>query len=81
MKQKIKVHEQPKKWAREERRMAYSIGYDHMSSSYPHEEMDFLPRITTWTCCNMVLPTSFYLCPICGLEQGMDDEDALMYFD
>jgi len=61
--------------------MANKIGYDHNCNSFPHEEMEFLARKTSWTCCNMTLPSSFYLCPICGLEQDMDDDDALLYFD
>lgn len=81
MKLKIAAHEQPRKWARQERRMAYSMGYDHMNGCTHHEELEYLPLSTSWTCCGMVLPTSFYLCPLCGQEQGMVDEDALLYFD
>ena len=78
---KFREHDQSGKKSREERRMAFKADYDHNCNSFPHEEIEFLVRKTSWTCCSMTLPSSFYLCPICGLEQGMDDDDALLYFD
>lgn len=79
MKQKFDVHEHPEKRVRKERRMAYRAGHDLVRSSYHYEDIERLSHPTSWLCCNMVLPTSFFLCPICGREQDMEDEDTILY--
>jgi len=59
--------------------MAYRAGHDLVRSAYHCEDIEVLSYPTSWRCCNMVLPTSFFLCPICGREQDMEDEDAILY--
>ncbi len=51
--------------------MAKKIGHNHSQDPYPWDEAKNSASSTPWTCCDMKLPTTFYLCPICDKERDM----------
>ena len=51
--------------------MAKKIGHNHSQDPYPWDEAKNSASSTSWTCCDMKLPATFYLCPICDNKRDM----------
>jgi hypothetical protein len=51
--------------------MPKKIGHNHSRDPYPWDEVKTGASSATWTCCDMNLPSTFYLCPICDKERDM----------
>jgi len=51
--------------------MAKKIGHNHSRDPYPWDEAKNSASSVAWTCCDMKLPTTFYVCPICDKERDM----------
>jgi hypothetical protein len=50
--------------------MAKKIGHDYNRDPYPWDESE--KRAVHWSCCEMNLPKTFYICPICERERELD---------
>jgi hypothetical protein len=52
--------------------MAKKIGHNYSRDPYPWDEAKGQASSASWTCCDMNLPATFYLCPICDKERSAD---------
>ena len=57
--------------------MPKKIGHNYERDPYPWDGAEKLAGSAKWTCCDMELPSTFYLCPICGKERELGADDAL----
>jgi len=51
--------------------MTIKIGHNYSQDPYPWDEARNSAISGSWTCCDMKLPATFYLCPICDKERDM----------
>ena len=49
--------------------MAKKAGHNYSRDPYPWDETKDPASAASWTCCDMNLPATFYLCPICDKER------------
>lgn len=54
--------------------MAGKIGHNYSRDPYPWDGAETLKRSSDWECCDMKLPSTFHVCPICGKERQLPDE-------
>jgi len=57
--------------------MANKIGHDYNRDPYPWDGAEKLASSAKWTCCDMELSPTFYVCPMCGKERDFGTDDAL----
>ena len=57
--------------------MSKKIGHNYNRDPYPWDGAEKLASIVKWTCCDMDLPSTFYICPICEKERNLDDVNLL----
>ena len=55
--------------------MSKKIGHNYERDPYPWDGAEKLASSEEWTCCDMKLPSTFYICPICGKERDLDTVD------
>jgi len=53
--------------------MYKKIGHNYERDPYPWDGAEKLAGSAEWTCCDMKLPTTFYICPICEKDRKLDD--------
>jgi hypothetical protein len=51
--------------------MAKKTGHNYSRDPYPWDEAKTSSNSASWACCDMNLPSTFYLCPICDKERGL----------
>lgn len=49
--------------------MAKKIGHNYERDPYPWDTASKDKGSREWTCCEMSLPATFYICPICEKER------------
>jgi hypothetical protein len=49
--------------------MAKKIGHDYSRDPYPWDIAKSRANSASWTCCDMDLPSTYSLCPICDKER------------
>ena len=52
--------------------MSKKIGHNYSRGPYPWDDAGKLSRPAEWRCCDMNLPNTFYICPICERERESD---------
>lgn len=45
--------------------MSKKIGHNPVRDPYPWDDANKIAKDTTWTCCDMRLPSTYNICPIC----------------
>jgi hypothetical protein len=53
--------------------MSKKIGHNYSRDPYPWDEANMPAKSTEWNCCDMKLPATFFICPMCGKERELDD--------
>jgi len=53
--------------------MSNKIGYNGSRDPYPWDGAEKLTRSSDWSCCDMKLPSTFYICPLCEKERKWED--------
>jgi hypothetical protein len=61
-----------------EKLMSKKIGHNFSRDPYPWDDSEKPTISVNWTCCDMKLPVTFYICPMCGKERdlGIDDNSV-----
>jgi hypothetical protein len=49
--------------------MAKKLGHNYSRDPYPWDVNETLASPASWTCCDMNLPSTFIICPICEKER------------
>ena len=49
--------------------MLKKIGHNYTRDPYPWDGAEKLAGAAGWTCCDMNLPSTFYICPICEQDR------------
>jgi hypothetical protein len=57
--------------------MSNKIGHNYSRDPYPWDGAEKLAISAKWTCCDMKLPATFHICPICEKERSLDDDNLL----
>jgi hypothetical protein len=57
--------------------MSKKIGHDYNRDPYPWDGAEKLSSSTEWTCCDMVLPSTYIICPLCETDRKLDDVNLL----
>jgi hypothetical protein len=57
--------------------MSKKIGHNYDRDPYPWDGAEKLANSAEWTCCDMNLPSTFYICPICEKDRNFDDVNLL----
>ncbi|OGU01054.1 MAG: hypothetical protein A2079_02895 [Geobacteraceae bacterium GWC2_48_7] len=57
--------------------MAKKIGHNYNRDPYPWDDTEKLHVSTEWQCCDMKLPSTFLICPICNKERIPEDLEEL----
>lgn len=52
--------------------MPKKIGHNFSRDPYPWDDAEKLASSAGWTCCDMKLPLTFYVCPMCEKERDLD---------
>jgi len=50
--------------------MSKKIGHNYERDPYPWDGAEKLANSAEWTCCNMTLPATYFVCPICEKERN-----------
>jgi hypothetical protein len=58
-----------------EMRMPHKIGYNAIRDPYPWDGAEVLANAAAWTCCDMNLPATYSLCPMCEKRRDPDVVD------
>jgi hypothetical protein len=53
------------------------IGHNSNRDPYPWNDTNKLTGTKEWKCCDMKLPSTFYICPICEKERTLEDSCLL----
>ena len=48
--------------------------HNYCKDPYPEDGTEKLVGSSEWTCCDMVLSSMFYICPICEKERDLNAE-------
>ena len=51
--------------------MSKKIGHDYNRDPYPWDSAEKGAGSANWTCCDMTLPATFYICPMCEKERDL----------
>ncbi|MEI6825228.1 MAG: hypothetical protein WCK54_06535 [Desulfuromonadales bacterium] len=51
--------------------MVKKIGHDYNRDPYPWDDSEKGASAVHWTCCDMNLPKTFYICPMCERERDI----------
>jgi hypothetical protein len=51
--------------------MSKKIGHNYERDPYPWDDAEKLANPAEWTCCNMTLPATYLICPICEKDRNM----------
>jgi hypothetical protein len=54
--------------------MAKKIGHNYERDPYPWDVAKNSKMPEEWTCCDMKLPATFYICPICEKEREFPED-------
>jgi hypothetical protein len=57
--------------------MAKKIGHNHERDPYPWDSAHKSKNSSEWSCCDMDLPATFYICPICEKEREFVSDDIV----
>jgi hypothetical protein len=57
--------------------MSKKIGHDYNRDPYPWDGAEKLDGSADWTCCNLRLPSTYFICPLCGNDRKLDDVNLL----
>jgi hypothetical protein len=57
--------------------VAKIIGQHYTRDPYPWDASEKTAGSENWICCDMNLPTTFYICPICERERDLDSEKSM----
>jgi hypothetical protein len=57
--------------------MSKKIGHDYNRDPYPWDGPEKLSFSADWTCCDMVLPSTYYICPTCEKDRKPDTDNLL----
>jgi len=49
--------------------MSKKIGHNYERDPYPWDDAGKLAGSADWTCCNMSLPATYFICPACEKER------------
>jgi hypothetical protein len=60
-----------------EHKMSKKIGHNYSRDPYPWDDAEKRASSAQWTCCDMKLPATFFICPICEAERNFEDVDQL----
>jgi hypothetical protein len=60
-----------------EQQMSKKIGHNYERDPYPWDSANKLASSSEWTCCDMKLPATFYICPICEKERSSEAGNLL----
>jgi hypothetical protein len=52
--------------------MSKKIGHNYTRDPYPWDGAEKLAGSAEWMCCDMNLPSTFCICPICEKERDLD---------
>jgi hypothetical protein len=52
--------------------MSQKIGHNYSRDPYPWDDSERSAISTNWTCCAMILPKTFFICPMCEKERDLD---------
>ena len=55
--------------------MSKKIGHNYSRDPYPWDEANMPAKSTEWSCCDMKLPATFFICPMCEKERELDDAE------
>lgn len=55
--------------------MAKKIGHNYERDPYPWDSPKVNKRSAEWRCCEMNLPATFYICPICEVERELTNPE------
>lgn len=55
--------------------MAKKLGHNYERDPYPWDTAKNNKQATEWSCCDMTLPATFYICPICEKERELPDPE------
>jgi hypothetical protein len=54
--------------------MTKKIGHDYSRDPYPWDKSQKLAKSAKWECCNLSVPDSYLICPICEKEREQVSE-------
>lgn len=57
--------------------MSKKIGHNYERDPYPWDGAEKFASSAEWTCCDMNLPATFYICPICEKERDLNADSLL----
>ncbi len=57
--------------------MSKKIGHNYERDPYPWDVANKRKGAEEWSCCDMRLPATFYICPICEKERDMTTDCML----
>jgi hypothetical protein len=57
--------------------MSKKIGHNYERDPYPWDGAEKSARFEKWTCCDMNLPSSYFICPMCEKERDLAAENIL----
>jgi hypothetical protein len=57
--------------------MSNKIGHNYSRDPYPWDGAEKLAHSANWTCCDMKLPPTFLICPICEKERDVNSGNML----
>jgi len=60
-----------------EQQMSKKIGHNYERDPYPWDGAEKFASSSEWTCCDMNLPSAFFICPICEKERDLDSGSLL----
>jgi hypothetical protein len=52
--------------------MSKKIGHNFSRDPYPWDDAERSVISANWTCCDMNLPVTFFICPMCEKERDLD---------
>jgi hypothetical protein len=52
--------------------MSKKIGHNYSRDPYPWDDTGKSANSKEWTCCDMKLPVTFFICPMCEKERDVD---------
>jgi hypothetical protein len=58
--------------------MSKKIGHDYNRDPYPWDGAEKLASPAEWTCCDLNLPLTYYICPICEKDRKLRENNLVV---